>query len=48
MYQVIHQGQAVGQFDLFWHAWLHAFFLKSYSHIVGPDGDWIINPAGVN
>lgn len=49
MYQVINQGQVITRFNLFIDAWLFAYLdMSCFSHIVGYDGLWVVNPPLAN
>jgi hypothetical protein len=49
IYKVIQNGEVVAEHKTFVDAWLDIYLrFRAYAKVVGPDGEWIINPYGVN
>jgi hypothetical protein len=49
MYRVFNStGCEVSAHKLFLDAWLEAIFFMAFSHIVGPEDIWLVNPPKAN
>jgi len=49
MYQIIQKDCFIKSFNTFWEAWLYVKLEAAcYCLIIGPDGQWKINPTGAN
>jgi hypothetical protein len=49
MYSVIRNNNIIQQYHMFIDAWLFAYTDSVvYCRIIGPDGEWIVNPPKMN